>query len=437
MGVGCVPRTLDDCAAAVDAAASGVVTVRWSTDEAVEGWVDYGLSEDLAAGSSPLSATEHRHDLLGLPPGADVHWQASAVSDVGTATCGGVITTPALPDGVPTLNAEVLTESVEPGAWLASVFELGAYTSYLVVFDREGQVRWALPGDADRFLVDVQPAMDGVGLLHNQFDASFDADVSEIRRLDWTGAQTWATATPDGHHMFAQLPDGGLAYQTLDVRDWTDDQTGETQPLVGDAIVEIAEDGVHSTVFSTWDAIEPDPELFSALPSLYPQGLDWTHGNALDYDAASDTYLLSLANVGTIARVARSSNEAVQLWGGYGVPIAEGSPELEHQHDPTWIADDRLLVFDAHFGSLEAGAYEYALVDGALELAWSHGPGTGLFSLVLGQATRLDDGGTMVNFGTAGVIEEVDAAGQVRWRLALEDGYGFAQVRPLDGFPLP
>ena len=51
------------------------------------------------------------------------------------------------------------------------------------------------------------------------------------------------------HHMFAQLPDGTMSYLTMDIREWTDPDTGEVLDLIGDAIVEISPDGEQEIIF--------------------------------------------------------------------------------------------------------------------------------------------------------------------------------------------
>ena len=77
------------------------------------------------------------------------------------------------------------------------------------------------------------------------------------------------------------------------------------------------------------------------------------------------------------------------------------------------------------------------LVDGQLELAWQYQSADQLFSLILGQAQRTEDGGTWLNFGSAGVLEVLDESGELTWRAELDQDHGFAQVRWLPDFPTP
>lgn len=421
-----------DCQVTLSEDPGGVATVQWTSAQQGEGSVAYGLDGALDVQTGPVSASQHRHLLLGLPPSASIGWQASLD---GEPVCAGSFDTPALPSWV--APVQVTVEDRQPGALLASVWVPGTYDSQVLLFDRQGVVRWYHRAEADRFVVDVQPALDGSGVLFDQFHNQFSEDVSAIISMAWDGGASTETAIPLGHHMFAQLPGGALAYQAMDVRDWTDPETGETEPLVGDAIVELSAGGELIERFTVWDWLEVEPNAFSGLVSIYPQGIDWTHGNALKYDEGADAFLLSLGNAGVVMSIDRQSGEPTGSWGSVGVPVAEGSPPLEHQHDPTWIAEDRLLVFDSHFADLRSGAHEYQLVDGELVHVWQHESPDELFALILGQAERLDDGGTRVNFGSAGVIEEIDASGAVRWRVELGKDLGFGQARWLEDFPTP
>lgn len=427
----CAPPEALDCQVELGTGAP-TATVGWRTEEPASGVVAYGIDGAQDTMTAAVTTTQHAHLLLGLPPDMEVSWQAAADG----RTCQGSFWTEPLPSWVAT--AQVVAGADEgAGAWLAVVTELATRASQVQVFDRQGVVRWHHQAQDERLVVDLQPAVDGSGVLYDQFHDRFTEDVAVVRHLGWDGQLLAETPLTMGHHMFAQLPDGVLAYQALDVRPWTDPDTGDELSLVGDAIVEIDADGQSTQVFSVWDWLEVQPNGFSNLPSIYPQGIDWTHGNALKYDEADDSWLLSLGNAGTVMTIDRATGEPLRTVGAYGLPVADGSPALEHQHDPTWLSDDRLLVFDSHFDDFVSGAYEYALVDDQLELVWSHQSRDELFALILGQAQRDGSGGTWVNYGSAGVIEQLDASGALAWRVELGSAHGFGQVRWLPDFPLP
>jgi len=402
-----------------------VPVVSWTQDAAATGRVRYAGHVTADQGGA-----RQRQLLPGLPPGTTVDIQAESELDGQIRSCAATVTTGQLPTEPPLLT--VSTDETGDDAWfLATVYTLPGYASTQVIFDRSGQVVWAHAADPDSFVVDVQPALDGDGILYDSFDATRQQDLAALHRVGLDGAEGAPRALPQGHHMFAQLPDGTIAWQQFDVREGTDPSTGETESLVGDAIAELSPDGTVRTVFSAWDWVDVAHNRFMDLPSLYPQGVDWTHGNALKYLPEQDGYLLSLGNAGVVLQVDRTTDTPWQIVGNAGVPVADDSNPLEHQHDPTWLSDDRLLVFDSHFSTYSSGAVEYALQDGALHEVWRHGFQDGSFALLLGQALRQDDGSTLVNYGSAGVLEQVDADDRVQWRVELPAQTGFAQVRVL------
>ena len=238
--------------------------------------------------------------------------------------------------------------------------------------------------------------------------------------------------------MFAQLPNGTLAYLTMDIREWTDPDTGEVLDLIGDAIVEIAPDGVQETVFSVWDWMEPTPDEHFGGLSLYPQGIDWTHGNALHYSAERGSYLLSLANTENIMSIDRNTGELIDIYGAEGIAVSEGSTPFNHVHDPNWLSNDNMLLFTASSNGLSSGAVEYELNESTGELTevWSYGMDEGNYAVFLGQATRLDNGNTLINFGAGGTVREVTPEGDVVWQLSLPDGQSFSQGRLIHDLPI-
>lgn len=424
------------CTAELSETMATLPVVSWTAPggEAGEGRVIYGLTGGATVETEVQVGAAQRHLLLGLPAASEVGYEA--VDGAGDPVCSGLIETGPLPDRVPELTLERDDLGEVGPALLTSIWEPGSLRSHLVITDRQGQVRWYHLGESDRLMVDPQPALDGQGLLVNQFDSRRTDDVGELRAIDWEGRVGASVHLPMGHHMFAELPDGTVAFQQLDLRDWEDPETGELTPVVGDAIVELEAGGAARTVYRTWDHLEYDPEAQEGIISIYPAGEDWTHGNALKHDPEAGTYLLSLANLGLVLELDAESGEPLRTLGGEALPVGEGSRPLVHQHDPTLLAEDRLLVFLTDEESSTSGAVEYELRDGALHEVWSHGFEDGQRAFWLGQATRLEGGATRVNFGSAGILEEVDADGVVRWQISAEVGNTIAQTRELAGFPI-
>jgi hypothetical protein len=73
-------------------------------------------------------------------------------------------------------------------------------------------------------------------------------------------------------------------------------------------------------------------------------------------------------------------------------------------------------------------AVEYRLDEKAkiAELVWEYRPDPPLFGVALGFAQRLSNGNTLVCFGTAQHIIEVDGMGVKRWELQINEPQRYA-----------
>ena len=430
---GCRPAselTLD-CSLEVSDNISTVATLSWEGE-----WTDvnvrWGKQDDLqfstqADGNSTL--------LTGHPAGETLFYEATAAEG---NTCDGSVDLDLPPDFLPNVQVDVYEPSLADSQryFMFGVFDYGGRGDLMIVH-RSGGVVWYLEGAPNQLLLDFQSTQDGSGFVFNRFDATFAEDIGVLTQVDIQGNLSDEIRTPLAHHMFAQLPDGTMSYLTMDIREWTDPDTGEVLDLIGDAIVEISPDGEQEIIFSVWDWLEPTPdEHFDGL-SLYPQGIDWTHGNALHYSSERDSYLLSLANTENIMSIDRSSGELMEIFGAEGIAVSPGSTPFKHAHDPSWLSDDRLLLFTSSSSGLASGAveYEYNPDSGELTEVWNYGMDDGPYALFLGQATRLDNGNTLINFGSGGKVREVTPEGEVVWQLFLPDGQSFGQGRLLSALP--
>jgi hypothetical protein len=65
---------------------------------------------------------------------------------------------------------------------------------------------------------------------------------------------------------------------------------------------------------------------------------------------------------------------------------------------------------------------------------WQFGRDEGLNVQALGQAIRLKNGNTFVNYGSTGILREVSPAGQVVWEAYTGSGTFFGNVYPFESF---
>ncbi|MEL6347328.1 MAG: aryl-sulfate sulfotransferase [Myxococcota bacterium] len=352
-----------------------------------------------------------------LPPLTDVQY---SLWDGEQLRCEDAWTTTPLPVRLPDLTVS----GDDGGSWDRLVGSLMGTRYAVFSLDRRGRYRWHHFDTTDPLaIVDVHPGEDGVRF--NRLDERRRDDLGSIEVFGWDGALQQRIDTPRAHHFFTPLPDGSLVYLAIDVREWTNPETGLVESVVGDAVMERAPDGSVREIFTIWDHETPAPHG-SWNNNFYPQGRDWSHGNGLFYQEGADSLLVSFGNIDLILEIDRQSGDVLSridpdVWTVQG-------HRFNFPHSPAWVGDDRLLVFSYVDG--DTGAVEYRVDREARTLtevwAWTSSDVQQPF---LGQALRVDDGSTLVNFGASGrVVEVIDD--EVTWQVDAPLGVWFGSVRP-------
>lgn len=185
-------------------------------------------------------------------------------------------------------------------------------------------------------------------------------------------------------------------------------------------------------------------------------GPDWTHVNALDYNAELDQIIFSsnyLSEVyvidhGTTPFESQgSAGDFLYRWGRTEIYDRGGAEDrtLFNQHDVQWIRPGlpgagNILIFNNGDGQLrphtsvveftpplnEDGSYQLG-DDGAYgptELAWEYAPTDEeiFFSWFISGAQRLANGNTLVDHGADARVREVTPEGDIVWEYQYDDG---------------
>lgn len=420
-----------------------VVDLTWATDDPGVSWVEFGEDPDALGRSTPMSEsaeTEHEVALYGLRPLTTVHYEVFTQTDDALLSVTGSIETEGLPSDLPELSVTAYEPDLASSAAYAMIILMGEPGAILVL-DREGETVWyrRLASEIDDtafFHSEVQFSEHHQQILYNAYGPELDDYVGGIQRLTFGGRYAETTETPLGHHDFVQLGEGALAWLAADVRSWYDPDVGEEVDVVGDAIVELQADGTERTVFSTWDWKEPH-KTGRWDDTFWSRGQDWTHANALDYDASADTLLMSLGNLDTLVEVDRETGEVVHEYGPEGdYRIPPSSKRFVFQHDPQWTDEGTLLMYTAAPSGTENIAVEFALDhdEGLLRDTWSYGEGEGLATFAEGKVLRADNGNTLISWSTAGVVREVTPAGEIAWEVQSDVGFALLNVVLFDDF---
>jgi len=161
--------------------------------------------------------------------------------------------------------------------------------------------------------------------------------------------------------------------------------------------------------------------------------VNWTHGNALDLDVDGNL-IVSFRNLGEITKIDVVSGAVIWRMGGRRNQFAfidSLSPVFSGQHSARISPPHELIILDNLGKAGESRAERYA-VDGAgrtARLAQSYSAIPHVVTQIGGSVQNLSRGRTLVSFGTAGRVEEYDAAERVMWGIEGNAGYVFRAQR--------
>lgn len=423
-----------DCTAQVSDAVDTVIDLRWEAPSGGRSWVEFGVEGEPGLRTPDSDDDSPSFALVGVPPNVDVQWEGITEVDGERHTCSGATRTGTPPEQMP-----LVTVTVADGDRVAASprFLLGAYydlfgQSYVVALDRQGRIVWYAPHEDEGINIEAELSVDGQGVLYNRFGKDTEEDEGYIYKVSFEGELLQKRRTPLAHHMFVQMPDDEIGYQQLLVKEIDDPETGEPESWAGDGIAILSPDDSVTQVFNAWDWLTPAWNDKMTGFSIYGD-LDWTHGNGLKYDPDQGTWLLSLGHVADVLEIDRETESPTRIFGRDGYHDGDGPP-FYYQHDPTLLDNGDLLVFETDQDSRSTGATEFAVDDDLRTLTpvWSYDGD--LPSLYLGQARRLENGDTLINFGQGATMREVSADGEVVWEIVSEDHNGMAQFQLLDSF---
>jgi hypothetical protein len=270
----------------------------------------------------------------------------------------------------------------------------------------------------------VRVSANGHDLLldDNTYWFNFDDTGSRIHRIKIDGTIVATYDTPGLHHPFTELPDGTIVW-------------GATSPPYGETIEELSPIGVQTRV---WDS-----DTFLAQFPLTEEQKRF-RSNALFWDQETGTYLISSYIGFYVLQIRRATGDVQRILGG-NLPgawtIDPPDAGFHWQHGITYTPD-RTLLLSMHESetSIEGVVREYEIDEAAetLHQVWTWGEGNGVEPIFAGEAHRLANGNTLINYGTSPVVREVTRDGTIVWELRwlvprfigrsifIEDLYAFA-----------
>jgi hypothetical protein len=352
-------------------------------------------------------AGEHRDVVLGVPGETDVN--ISVVSRVGTANYASspvVGTTDALPTSMPTPTVmDYDPARASPERWMLGAVEdsgdnvgsnLNSYLSYqawLYVMDRQGRIVWYY-NDPSRTSPMGFPrvARDGEYLVAEESRVGNDGRVIKMT-LD--------------REYFDVVDIPGLA-DAIDVTD-----SGSLLYDKGNSrgdLYEMTPDGSERLIWSCIDELALVPNCYS---------------NTINYNPLEDSVLMSFPEPGAVVEIDRESGEMIGYYGtqqgswDFAPPLSSppDSWNFGFQHFPNVSAAGTLMV-SSHMPGYEGfnqtpTANQHAFLEFEIDReqrilteVWRYTDGPE-WPRSRGMAIRLENGNTLANYGTAGVIREI------------------------------
>lgn len=415
----------DEVVAHISTAVPTVVIVSWpapADEEVVAAEVRFGQVEAMPRTAlAELDDGNYTAYLFGLKPDRDVYYEPE-ITTAGGSTIGyemQTITTGSAPSGLPNLEVTLYDDSQHfQGFLLTSILSVPPVP---VIIDRDGDYVWwwveeGFPPRLSRTML----SHDGRSILF-QFpsESATFLDPSDLVRMsiDGTSYEPVAGAIK-GHHDFIELEDGTIALFMVDKRDV------DQNMVTGDRIVELSQDGTETEIWNVWDH-----ETYEST-----MGLDWSHANALNYDEEQGVYYASMRNFDTIYKIDRATGDVLWRLGGDQSDFdfaGSSNPEFHKQHQFE-VLDGGILVFDNSTPeNYYSRAIEFVLDEQEMQAThvWEYLTDPPIYTYGLGDVHRFENGNTMVVWSTSGMIDEVDANGELIWRVSVElgSGMGYAQ----------
>jgi hypothetical protein len=382
-----------------------ILVATWSqAHDAERGRVEYRFEGDdwLSSPSRAIEAGPASETLLGLPADTDV--EIRLVQEIEGVSHeldeGWHAHTGPLPESLPlpVLNlhdpalasaSPFLLTTVDSGAQPYS----GPY--WVLILDRKARPVWYHLVEGQRLSIMSRPAADATHVTWAEVDY-FGEVPSSIERATLDGAWSQSVEVPEIGYTYDELPDGSLAYDY-----WL---TGET----GIAVLSPEGENRH-----LWNCVD-----------WLPRGHRfWDCGtNTVRWDETRRSYFWSLYELATILEVDGDSGALVGGWGDLGPdPLLPADAGFQMQHYPGWTASGTLLVHTQEVGDARvqwAREYAYEASTRTLTQIWSYAA-TDRYAACSGEAVRLENGNTLLNYGCGRGVREITSEGLVVWDLVM------------------
>jgi hypothetical protein len=270
---------------------------------------------------------------------------------------------------------------------------------YTVVVDRQGRVVWYWEVSDSRLNLFSRVARDGT---HIVVDATtyyvFDDVESSLTRLDLDLDRVEEV----------EVAGMGLTWDELDDGSFLFDHAASGYDY---HLERLYPDGTRTRIWSCAPWMDAYTDRYWACAA-----------NTVLWSADRGTALWSMFETSTVAEIDLETG-ALRGWFGQtpgSWEIASAGVQLELQHYPNWTPEGTIVLTTHVPGASRRQVQRELALDedaGTLTEVWSYESAEGWYGEYAGDVTRLSGGGTLIGYGTGGIIEEIDADSAPVWVL--------------------
>lgn len=297
------------------------------------------------------------------------------------------------------------TASLRPEPYLLTSVDVGPEPffgpCYAVILDALGRIVWYRRTQGQRLTWQPSVSAHGGGLLIDESTtyAFGDTDPPLVRRVTLDLTQQQTLELEGMSFSYSELADGSFVY---------DERVGESEYYL--TRLTPARPGAAEESERLWDCA-PWMAPYSTAPRACAT-------NTVLWSAERGTVLWSSFETGILAEIDLETGILARAYGPHpdAGPVIPASSELDKPHFPNWT-DEGTLIVSTHGESGTQWARELVVDEdsgGLREISSIQSP---IYAEYGGQVQRRPSGHLLWQLGTAGVIEELAADGEVIWQV--------------------
>jgi hypothetical protein len=401
-----------------DIATVGIVT--WSTtlSEPTSAHIDFGLttSYGMTAPVAKPTASDNRTLLLGMKANKPYHYRITVIGAGGECTSDDyTLTTKSLPSGLPKITP---TYSGDKSKLFGGFLITGQYVSGpsttgspAYILDGDGDIVWAYNSGVAQ-VTGVKMSYDGNSMWINTANVGSGAKLAVYRvSMDGSKREDLTDNFTGLNHQLTVLPDETVAFYA-----YNDSSHCEDLKLYPPG-------GPTRTVVNSGKA---------------QGGATECHLNNIQYSDSDQSLVFSDLDNQVVVKVKIADGSTAWVLNGGAKATLSGITWNGSQHGIHLLGEDRLMLFTNNMRKYSGTGDGSIALEIELDVpgktgrkVWSYKANPGIQNDVMGDVQRLPNGNTVIAYSTKGVIQEVDADGNLLsdWSFPLGAQFGYIEKR--------